>query len=378
PINENCGGVFALDSQNAVTRTLNTADNFRAWVGTSLTTDGQYIYIGSAKQTKGAAEVEDVYLHGCSVTKVDKDLNVLATFDPGDFACYYLPYSGANADSVSGEVVPDGTGLWVQYVRPNQGSAARRAARPQATQAATSTLKSALYRLDLDLQEQCRVEFPFAPQAQAAGFYAAPTVDQDGVAYVAVTVLDDPAAPIGTVKNYRGELYKVTTDCQATRLSDIPQSFAHASPTLADDQYVLFATDGLLQMLTLDGSNVQTYTLASDAPVLASPVIHEGVIYVLQEDGTLNIIEDAGVSGYGSAIWPRYRHDNTGSGALTGAASPTATPTPTPSPTPTPTVTPTPGDTPVGPGHAVYIPITVRSRGTLPGGGQRHAGGGNQ
>jgi hypothetical protein len=343
PINDNCGGIFALDSQDTITRTLNTPDGFRAWVGTSLTTDGQYLYIGSAKQTNGTEGVENEYLYGCSVTKVDKDLNILASFDPGDFACYYLPYVGANADSVAGEVVPDGSGLWVQYVRPNQGSAVRmgagRSARPQATP--TPNFQVALYRLNLNLQEQCRVEFPFEPQTQAVGFYSAPTVDKDGVAYVTVST------PDGTGSR-RGELYKVTKDCQSTLLAQAPGSFAHASPTLADDQYILFATDGKLQVLALDGTVVKTYTLATEARVLTSPVIHNGVIYVVQEDGSVNIIDDAGVSGYGSAIWPRYRHDNNGSASLSIATSPTPTPSPTP------------GSSPELPTHAIYIPTVYR------------------
>ncbi len=60
----------------------------------------------------------------------------------------------------------------------------------------------------------------------------------------------------------------------------------------------------------------QEYALASDARVLTSPVIRDGVIYVAQEDGTLNIIENSGVNGYGTAVWPRYRRDNNGSAAL--------------------------------------------------------------
>ncbi|GAB4270402.1 MAG: hypothetical protein Kow0080_14830 [Candidatus Promineifilaceae bacterium] len=292
PINPNCGALFAIDSSGNIVHQLNTDDGFRAWVGTSITTDGQYLYVGSAKQTMGEPEVENEYLHGCSVTKLDAELNVLATFDPGDPSCYYQPFQGANADSVSGEIVPDGSGLWVQYVRPND-----------------SELKTALYRLDLNLQEQCRVEFPFEPQTQAVGFYGAPTVDKDGIAYVVVTVPD-------TQNTQRGQLWQVTPECQATLLAEVPGSWAHASPTLADDQYVLFVTDGRLQILTLDGQLVQDYTLASTARVNASPVIHNGVIYVVQEDGTVNIIENSGISGYGSAIWPRYRHDNEGSAAL--------------------------------------------------------------
>lgn len=292
PVNPDCGAVFALDSEGIVQDSLNTNDGFRAWVSASVTTDGEYLYVGSAKQTMGEPEVENEYLHGCSVTKLDAELNVLASFDPGDPSCYYLPFEGANADSVAGEVVPDGAGLWVQYVRPNDAG-----------------LKSVLYRLDPDLEEQCRVEFPFEPQTQAAGFYAAPTVDRDGDAYVAVSVPDADTTR-------RGQLWRVTQDCEQTLLAEAPGSWAHASPTLADDQYVLFATDGMLQILDLDGQEAQAYELASDARVNASPVIHEGVIYVVQEDGTLNIIEDSGLAGYGNAIWPRYRHDNSGLGRL--------------------------------------------------------------
>ena len=292
PINPNCGALFALDSAGNIIYQNNTDTGFRSWVSGSVTTDGEFLYVGSAKQTLGAAEVEDTYLHGCSVTKLDAELNVLATFDPGDPSCYFLPFEGANADSVAGEVVPDGVGLWAQYVRPNDDN-----------------LKTVLYRLDLNLQEQCRVEFPFAPQTQAIGFYAAPTVDKDGNAYVSVSVPDEQ-------NTRRGQLWRVTRDCQATQLAEVAGSWAHASPTLADDQYILFATDGRLQILTLAGQSFKEYTLASTARVNTSPVIHNGVVYIVQEDGTLNIIENTGLNGYGQAIWPRYRHDNSGLAVL--------------------------------------------------------------
>jgi len=292
PINADCGALFALDSAGSVVDRLDINTGFRTWVSGSVTTDGQYLYVGSAKQTMGQAGVENEYLYGCSVTKLDANLNILASFDPGDPSCYYQPFEGANADSVAGEVVQAGTSLWVQYVRPND-----------------SGLKSALYRLDLNLTEQCRVEFPFEPQTQTVGFYAAPTVDKDGNAYVVVSVPD-------AQNTRRGQLWRVAQDCQTTLLAEAPGSWAHASPTLADDQYVLFATDGKLQILGLDGQVAQEYALASAARVNAGPVIHEGVIYVVQEDGTLNIIENSGLVGYGNAIWPRYRHDNSGLAAL--------------------------------------------------------------
>ena len=222
----------------------------------------------------------------------------------------------------------------------------------------------ALYRLNLDLEEQCRVEFPFEPQTQAVGFYQGPTVDQEGNAYIGVTVPD-------ATHTRTGQLYKVTPSCQTTLLAEVPGSWAHASPTLADDQFVLLASDGQLQILTLDGQVVRRYDLGSEARVLASPVIQDGVVYVVQEDGTLNIIQDPDVTGYGNAIWPRYRHDNLGSAVLsTGDPSPGATPTASvylpwitrQAGSATQMATPTPSPTPKGrPGRLPFRRYPVRS-----------------
>jgi hypothetical protein len=299
PINEDCGGVFSMDAQGNIVYKLNTPKGFRAWVGTGITTDGEFLYVGSAAQTVGEKSGDETeYLYGCSVTKLDQQLNVVASFDPGDLACYQLPFQGANMDSVAGEIPIGPNELWVQYVRPND-----------------TRMKAALYVLEKeDLSERCRLEFDFRPDTQAVGFYAAPTLDAAGNAYVPLTV------PVGQ-QDRKAVLLKVTPQCQSTQLAEVPGSWAWASPTLVDDQYVLFATDGLLQILTLDGQPVRQYELGSDARVLAGPVLREGSIYVLQEDGTLNVIEKSGVSGYGSAIWPRYRRDNRGSGSLAGITS---------------------------------------------------------
>ncbi len=296
PVNPDCGGIFALDAQGNVSYSLNLDKGFRAWIGTGLTTDGEFLYIGTAAQTVGEKSGDETeYLYGCSVVKADKQLNILASFDPGDLGCYMLPFQGANMDSVAGEMPIGSNELWVQYVRPND-----------------SGMKAALYILEKgDLTERCRLEFDFEPRTQAVGFYAAPTLDAAGNAYVPVTVPDAAAVR-------KAQLFKVTPQCQSTLLMEVPGSWAHASPTLADDQYVLFATDGRLHILTFDGQLVGQYELGSDARVLASPVLHNGAIYVLQEDGTLNIIENSGLEGYGKAVWPRYRHDNLGSGSLLG------------------------------------------------------------
>lgn len=51
--------------------------------------------------------------------------------------------------------------------------------------------------------------------------------------------------------------------------------------------------------LTLEERLIKSYELGSDARVLASPVLHEGSLYALQEDATLNVIENAGFAGCG-------------------------------------------------------------------------------
>lgn len=293
PINDRCGMLARIDASGRVTATRGYDEGFRAWIGTGATTDGTTVWWGSAAQTVGdKSGDEPAYLYGCSVIRTDPDLEILAAFDPGDPGCFELPFEGANMDSVSGEVVPDGDGAWVQYVRPNGPGDV-----------------TAVYRLDSDLNERCRLELPFAPAYQAVGFYGAPTVDGRGRAWVSVTVPGD-GVPVG-------ELWRLTTDCSAVRIASVPGSWAQASPTIAGD-VVLFATDGTLRAVSLDGEPVASWELGSDARVLAGPVVVDGTVAVVSEDGTLTVIDDAPVDGYGDAIWPRYRHDNAGTGSLTG------------------------------------------------------------
>ncbi|NOX63755.1 MAG: hypothetical protein GXP42_17660 [Chloroflexi bacterium] len=291
PINPNCGALFAADSDGVIVEQLNTDDGFRSWVGAGITTDGNYLYVGGSPQTLG--EDKDQYLYGCTVVKLDKELNIVAAFDPGEQGCFRVPYTGLSEDAVGGEpVLGAQDDLWVQYVRPNDDS-----------------YETILYRLNKDLQELCRVAFEFRLDLQTAAFYAAPTVDKEGNVYAPITL------PVGE-DAHKAALYRIAPDCRATLLVEVSDSYAYATPTLADDRYALFATDGRLGVYTLDGSLVAEYALASNARVLAGPVIHEGVIYVVQEDGTINVIAESGVSDYGTAVWPRYRRDNFGSATL--------------------------------------------------------------
>lgn len=297
PINPACGALFAVDREGRVLYSRTTDDGFRAWVGTGVVSVGDRLYWGTAAQTVGEKSGDETeYLGGCSVVETDLALNIVATFDPGDLACYKLDYDGANEDSVAGEVVPDGAGLWALYVRPNDADMAERG-------------RVALYRLGLDLTETCRVEFPWRSGVQTSGFYAAPTVDAEGRAFVAVTVPGDGGGR-------RAQLWRVTPDCGSTLLVEVPDATAWASPTLADDSRVLFATDGALRVVSMDGEVLATHELGSDAVVQSSPVIVDGTVYVVQEDGTVDAVAGTGVEGYGSAIWPRYRHDDAASARL--------------------------------------------------------------
>lgn len=289
PVNPNCGGVFAIDSTGQVVKGIDIDDGFRSWIGAGLTTDGRSLYVGGGPQHLGASEGE--YLYGCSVVKLDADLNVLASADPGDPGCHRTGAGENDEDAIAGEPVLGPDSVWVQFGHATDS-------RNQAT----------LIRYDRDLVEQCRVELDGGP-IQVAAYYGAATVDEDGNAYVPFTL---PAGNRSTGR--RAVLLRVTPQCHAATLADLPNSQANASPTLADDRYVLFATDGRLGIYTLDGALVREYALGTGAPVFAGPVIHDGVVYVLASDATLTVIRNTGLQGYGRAYWPRYRHDNSGSG----------------------------------------------------------------
>jgi hypothetical protein len=71
-------------------------------------------------------------------------------------------------------------------------------------------------------------------------------------------------------------------------------------------------------VLSLDGVVTATYALGSAAQVYAAPVVVEGVVYVLAADATLTAISGTGLVDYGAAYWPRFRHDNAGTGVAGG------------------------------------------------------------
>lgn len=277
PVNENCGGVFAMDINGNIMNSLNVQDHLRSWIGAGLTTNGQSIYVGGSPHWLGNIEPPGYY--GCSVVKLDPQLNILASFDPGDAGCHHTGAQQNDEDAVAGEVViaADGS-MWVVFAH-----------------AVDSRNMFSMYHLDADLQQMCVFELAGGPLTMM-GYYQSPTIDKDGNVYVNVS-------PTGVGPNSTGQLWKVTPGCQGTKLADLIRG-GTSMPVLADDRYILTIAGGQLHIRDSSGNVVKTYALASQAMVVASPMIAGGVIYVVDTTGALTVIRNSGLQGYGTAAWP--------------------------------------------------------------------------
>lgn len=298
PLDTTCGSMYAFDLsgsllENTNTDTVNgrTANGFRAWVAASPVSDGEYIYVGTGAQTYG--ESSETYRYGCSVVKFDQDLKIVAAFDPGTEGCR-PKQTDADGNQVNMEDAPAGEpvlgpddALWVQYFRTNDASD-----------------EIAVYRLNRsDLSQYCKaVVFTTASTNAVANFYQSPTIDKDGNLYATYSYAG------------KGWLYKITPQCSVQLLVEL-DSGIKATPTLADDRYVLIATARKLRIYTLGGTLRDEVRLASGADVLTSPIVHNGAIYVVAEDGALTVIPTS-ISGYGTAHWPRFRLNNHGTATI--------------------------------------------------------------
>lgn len=296
PVNPNCGAIFAIDgATGTVLDSIGTGDGFRSWMGASLTTDGERLFAGGAEQFRGNEDSE--FLYGCSAVVLSDDLDVVGFADPGVPGCHRTGQGGNDEDAVAGEVVLDHDSAWVQW-----------------THASDSSNQAIIARFDHDLNELCRFTVDAGP-GMVVGYYSGMALDGDGNLYATRRL-----APSGKASEQE-VLYRIDKDCQATEVARFGGRHNTSGPTLADDRYVLWAVDGTLYVYGLDGSVEATYTLGSASGVAGSPMIHDGVIYTVSHDGTLTIIRDSGIDGYGTATWPRYRHDNAGSGSLLTATS---------------------------------------------------------
>lgn len=294
PIKKSCGMVAAADDSGIVVKRIDIDRGFRSWIAAGLTTDGNALFVGGSPSHYGGLEPDNLY--GCAVVKFDENLNILKSYDIGTKGCQHSGAGGDDEDAVAGETVLGPDSVWVQYHSANDAE-----------------LNTHLVRLNRDLVEQCKVAF-LTSKTKPGAFYGAATVDFAGNAYFPISLPDR-----SQFQSQSASIVKLTPQCQASTLASIPGARANASPTLVDDRWLLFAYDGKLRQLSLEGEVVREWTLGSTVEVNAAPVLHQGKLYVVQADGTLNIIADTGFSGYGNAYWPRYRKDNHGSGTLLDA-----------------------------------------------------------
>ena len=283
--NDDCGAVFAAATTGAVAHRLGVDSGERFWLTASPVTDGEAIFVGGGADSYG--EDATTFRYGCSVLSLSPQLELHAYDDPDDPGCHPI---GNIESAVAGELALGPDSVWAQFMGPGDDRE-----------------QSAVIRYNRDIEEQCRFEKTGSSSMSSANFYQAPTVDHEGNAYVVMAV------PGETIPS-EAQLYRVGLGCEASLLAAVPGR-SGATPTLADDKYVLFATPGKLQVLTLDGEAVEEFGLATEAAVVASPMIEEDV-FVLAEDGALTILTDSIVTGYGTAWWPRFRHDNRGSATL--------------------------------------------------------------
>lgn len=288
PIEANCGALFAATPTAQASHTLNTVQGFRAWNCCGLTTDGQFVYSGTAPQTLGNSE--SGYRYGCSVVKLSPSMQILAHHDPGVQGCYRTGLGANDEDAVIGEMVLAPQAVWAQWRSPTDN-------RNQTT----------LIRYDRNLNELCRYERNTGPKP-TGNYYAGATVDAQGNAYFALNLPDGPTV--------RGTVLKLSPTCQATELVVLPGVRLNSTPVLAGSA-VLVATAGQLSLYSQsDGQRLRSHALASKANVYASPMVHQGQIYVLSADGSLHVVTDPQVKDYGDAYWPRYRRDNHGRASL--------------------------------------------------------------
>lgn len=304
PINKACGAVFGIDENGVVQQRRDVDGGLRAWMGTAYTEDGSHLYVGTAPQHHGTGpDNESIFRYGCNVLKMNASLEILANYDAGDSACHHSGAGGDDEDSVSGETALSPGAVWVYYHGANTTNASGRQ-------------MTTIARLDRNLNRLCSLELE-SGQIRSGGFYGGPTIDHEGNAFFPLNLPGNGTTSGGK----RAVLLKVAPDCTTKEFASASGKSVYHSPTLVDDRYVLFAAGNVLQAFDYSGSLIAQATLASSAGVSGSPLMHDGDLYVVQEDGTINILRNTGLLGYGTAYWPRYRRDNDGSGSYSGSGA---------------------------------------------------------
>lgn len=336
--NPYCGSLFAINHEGEIVHSMDiTEDNgslpFRTWVGAGVASDGVGLFVGGAPSHWGPDSGINGDLDGdgdrdvtgaCAVVKVDLDLDtILAVDDPGDDGCNLArePYE----DAVSGEIVLDDVNeaLWVQWSGPVEIDG-------------DGNAQTYVRRYDTDLNVLCTAKFQYTPRGgqrgplewedvnySPGGYYMAPTVDADGAAYV---LFQNSGNTPNDTTIYRLE-DTGDDDCQIDELITRTGRALH-SPTLVSTsagEYVLFAVDGDLLFVERESGSVELEVpLVTDAQVMGTPTLHNGVLYVFGTDGSITWVEAPVINGepvdmYGDrglAPWPRYRRNNSGNALL--------------------------------------------------------------
>jgi len=278
--NPECGLLMAVDADGVEKDRIDRTSGLRAWITAGVTTDGKHYFVGGGAGKDGAGEPPDNRLRACSVVKLSKDLEVLASYDDGDPGCRKL---GLLESAPVGEVAVSGDSLWVQYLGSTEGSAA-----VPIVQLSTR-----------DLRPICRAEIPAPASKPLAGYYQGPVVDAENSVYVMTRTQNGM------------NLVKVRSDCTHKVLHKASRGRL-SSPTLADDRYVLVSEPGWLHVLDSDTGRGKRYKLGSEEAVIGGAVIGPHGVSVVSRDGTLTTLTDTGLKGYGEAAWPRFRGDNEG------------------------------------------------------------------
>jgi len=277
--NPNCGVLMTLNRDGTVKKIINRESGFRAWVAAGPTSDGTHYYVGGGSGMDGARERTDTY--ACDMVKLDSDLNVLGRYDDGVPGCRDV---GKLKSAPIGEMPVTGNSVWAQYLGAT----------------ADNTDSVPFIRLNKETMKPiCRAEIPAPGNRSLSGFYTGPVVDERDRAYF-----------VSFSSQGRG-LFRVNSDCSYDALYT-SQSGNLSSPALADDRYVLIAEAGNLLVIDRENGRVTRHRLGSSAGVTGSPVIHDGGVTVVADDGTVTTFKDLGITGYGKAPWPRFRKDNLG------------------------------------------------------------------
>jgi len=274
--NPDCGVVLALDANGVEQTRLDSKGGFRAWVVAGIGSDGDHYYLGSGSAM--IQEKEDINLSPCALVKLNKNLEIVKSYDDGDPGCRDV---GRLKSAPIGEVPIANGFMWAQYLGSTDGAD-----------------YVPFVKLKTDTMEvACRAKIPAPGNRSLSGFYTGPVVDELGRAYLAIH--GDAGRAV----------YRVDEDCKVKTLY-VAKTRDLSSPTLADDKYVLVGDGQDLAVIDRETGATTHHRLGSTGKVIAGPVVTPYGVSVIAADATVTTLTDLGITGYGKAPWPRFRKDN--------------------------------------------------------------------